>query len=304
MKSVISTPRFVLIFSCYVILLAHVSAEMPGGLKNATISRGQRYREARRLAGTTQHSPSKGLARPDDIIEYFTLEWAGAWQTNIPDSPQGPGTFNAVTAKWRIPAVQLPPNPGSPGKVWEVSAFIGLDGNSLSCPALFQAGTTTYAKLDANGVLQTDVTAFAEWYPTPEIELNSLDLKVGDTVQVRLQLDAGSFSSGKAYITNIRNGLSLTQAVSAPTANDHICGKSADWIVENSPLADGSRAPLVQFFPYIFEGCVAATTNGETTDLTNAAEVIMVDTDNQNAILANPTIVDKNTLQVTYGPGP
>lgn len=292
----ISTPLFVLLFS-YVILLAHASAEVPEGLKNATISHHQRHRVARRLAGKTEHGPShsvKGLDmyRPDAV---GTENWAGAWQANVPG---GAGSFNSISAKWQIPDVQAPT--ADPNTEWQVTAFIGFDGNYKSCDALFQAGTTTYCKLDANGNLQTRAAVFAEWYPANEIELQNFAVKVGDTVQVKLQ--ATTSIAGTVEVINLTNGgASVTFPMSAPSAKDAICGQTADFIVENPVETDGYRPPFAKFSPYYFTECVAGTDTGLTTDLTGATEVVMYDQPNKK-YLATPTIVSKNELKVNYGP--
>lgn len=291
MTPVISAPRLILIllFSS-VILIAHVLAEAPEGLKNSSTSP-----EARRLAArTTIHSrPVTGLDGTFAGVPATTPNWGGAVQANIPS-----GRFDTIHAQWVIPTASLPPGASGEG-VWGVAAWIGLDGIQPPCGGLLQGGSHTYLEVDSSGNQKTGAWIWAQWPPAAPVQFTFEDVQPGH--EIEMTIFASTPAKGHVLVQDLTTRKTLDTELFSAGPDNNLCGLFADWIVEDPyDTSKNKYVPFPVFSPVTFSNCVVDTT---TSQQTNAAGAGLIKLSQNGQVLAPVTKITDTTVKVQYGPG-
>ena len=185
------------------------------------------------LLGSGIASP-RPLSRPENHVRISSMlktgtgpeysdNWAGAYQT-------GSG-ITKVVGVIKVPSIN------DLGNRHAVSAWVGIDGTH-KCDGdsgLLQTG------IDIHGDGQ--IVPWHEWYPDPARDFYEFHISGGDIL--RLTVVATSNTTGTATIENLTSGEHVSHDMEAPP-DAPVCGRTADWIIEDFFTEDGP-APLLDF---------------------------------------------------------
>ena len=131
--------------------------------------------------------------------------------------------------------------------------WIGLDGASSN--TVEQAGTLAWCP----NVDQPPVYfAWWEMYPTNNIQLSSININAGDTINASVSYSGGQYTLG---VSDITNSQSFSQ-VATCTAVGGCQNGSAEWIVERIASSPTEYYPLADWGTVNFESDKASANGG------------------------------------------
>jgi hypothetical protein len=213
------------------------------------------------------HRPRVAVSRPGTrATGWASSNWSGYAVTG--------STYNAVTAKWIVPAV------AASRKATYSSNWVGIDGYNNS--SLIQTGTESdYYNGSAH---------YAAWWeilPAAETVIPSITVKPGDTVTASITKGPGS--SWTITIADGSHSFTTTQTYTGPQS-------SAEW-VEEAPTVGGRVAPLADYGQTTFD---PGTVNGGNPGLIASEGGVMVQKRVQVSTPSNPDR-DTDGFNIAYG---
>lgn len=213
------------------------------------------------------HRPRVAVSRPGTrAAGWASSNWSGYAVTG--------SAYNAVTAKWIVPAAA-----GS-RKATYSSNWVGIDGYNNS--SLIQTGTESdYYNGSAH---------YAAWWeilPAAETVIPSIIVKPGDTITASISKTSGS--SWAITIADGHQSFTTTQTYSGPQT-------SAEWI-EEAPTVGGRVAPLANYGQTTFD---PGTVNGANPRLTASDAGVMVQKRVQVSTPSSPD-ADTDGFNIAYG---
>jgi hypothetical protein len=138
-----------------------------------------------------------------------------------------------------------------------VATWIGIDGHSSAAPGLLQAGVSV--TIDATGAAV--YSAWAEWLSDsvlePPQEISNFPVSAGDSVEVQIWMT--SATTALAVMRNLSSNAAAAPVIVsiANSADLHIAGLTAEWIVERPTLASGALATLADYSTVVFNQALA-----------------------------------------------
>jgi len=180
--------------------------------------------------------PVGGLAQQGNaVVSGQSVNWSG---TSVV-APGTPFTEEAIIGTFAVPSAHVAIGTCSDSWVYS-SIWPGIDGNGSN--DVLQGG----AEVDAlcnNGSTETFYSAWIEWYPLPEVRVNSPAIQPGDLLFVEVWNT--SPTTGYVYFADESTGVTATYSLTAPNGTS-LKGNSVEWIVERPSIGD-SLATLTNY---------------------------------------------------------
>jgi autotransporter-associated beta strand protein len=220
---------------------------------------------------------------------YSSSNWSGYF-ASVPSGD----AFSDISSTWVIPALKAP----SSGTTYSAD-WVGFDGVTDS--TVEQCGTLS----DITSHGRTTYYAWYEFYPANSVEITSLTVHPGDTINAEVIYEAAQSTTGNyAYYFDVSDqttGKSFTDTLFT-SSND--ARSSAEWIDE-APTVGNRQSTLANFGSVAFSNDVAALDGGSDEALGTLSynNIEMVQ---NNAVVATPTLVNSGgeAFTIDYGSGP
>ncbi|KAF2152897.1 concanavalin A-like lectin/glucanase [Myriangium duriaei CBS 260.36] len=231
----------------------------------------------RRATTSTSQSP---IPTPKPLE---STNWAGAALSGT--------SISSVSGTFVVPSLSAPPliSTSSPndGGIW-----LGIDGTS-SCPTILQTGIQFV--YSPNGTANS-YNAWYEWYPLPAVYFphSAIDFAPGD--EVRLAVQAGrTNTSGLAVVENVTRNMTVRhEFVGQPRA---LCGKSAEWIVEDHGPTGERHENFPGFGTVVFNGARAEGVFG--VEGAGAVDMLGLTADNKTTVAVAGSVTGPGQVTIT-----
>lgn len=192
---------------------------------------------------------------------------SSGWSGAVVRLPTGQ-SFRWIEGDFIVPNVDAPSDGSFYSAVW-----IGIDGD----PGIqvMQAGVGCDVSRSGS-LLKSNIYAWWEWFPNPEVGIKNLPVSPGDLITIVLCSTEGQGSTeGTVFIANRTVGMGTSAALMAPD-NLTLLGRSAEWIVE-APNVGGTQAKLADYGEVFFSECDAVTNAGAIVPSGSGDNINMVD---------------------------
>jgi hypothetical protein len=197
-----------------------------------------------------QHRPTRVLAEKKTSLTTGTSispTWSG-YAVTVPT-----GTFtqarSMVFTTLKVPI----PNCTSAGGGYHLSAWPGIDGYNnadVTSPDVLQGGVEMDATCLSPGKARIDKrTAWIEWFPLDEVDVNNFPVNFAEQIQVMVWWDTQK-RLGRVALINVATHKGPVFAL-APPSGTHLLGNTAEWIIER-PGINGQTSTLTPYGQSIF----------------------------------------------------
>jgi autotransporter-associated beta strand protein len=229
-----------------------------------------------------------GATLPENSL-YTSSNWSGYFAS----APSGEA-FSDISSTWVIPSIEAP----SSGTTYS-AAWIGFDGVTDS--TVEQCGTLSY--ISAHG----SATNFAwyEFYPAGLVDITSLTVHPGDTMNAEITYETSESSSGNyAYYFDLSDQTTGGSYTNTLFTSSNDARSSAEWIDE-APTVNGKQSTLANFGSVTFSNDLAALDGGgdQALGALSYNEIEMVQS---SKVVALPSSLNPggDAFTVYYGSGP
>jgi hypothetical protein len=206
-------------------------------------------------------------------------EFNPIWSGGLVFPPTGQ-SFRWITGEWTIPNVSAPV---ADNQTYYCAIWVGIDGDiSVASQDCCQAGINLDVTQDGDNITR-HCTAWCEWYPGPEAEIN-FPVTFGDTVVVTICTSGKGATEATIFFANITanhgTSLILPAGLFPDGSQISLVGDSAQWVVERPQIGDsGNYALLANYAEVFFSGCqaVSYSADGTSSEVVDGGTEIHID---------------------------
>ena len=198
---------------------------------------------------TGSGSGGSGTTTATTATSTTSSNWSGyAAETNLTSAASG--SVTAVSGTWNVPKATA----GSSTSTAYSSVWVGIDGYSSS--SVEQIGTDSDV---VNG--QAQYYAWYEMYPSASVNITSLSISAGDTINASVTYLTSGTHAGQFQLT-ITDASKTNDTFTIYETASSLARSSAEWVVE-APSSTSGILPLANFGSVTFSNATA-TINGKT----------------------------------------
>ena len=177
-----------------------------------------------------------------------------------------------------------------PGSVSTATRAIPLPFSRLAWTLLLLImGPRTTVKIrytmDPQRISSFSRIAWYEWYPDSSYYFSNLDISTGNVI--RATVNSSTSTSGIATIENLTNGQTGVRHLSSTSA---LCGRNAEWIVEDFEDGNGNQVPFANFGTVTFTDAIASGPGTGTYTPDGAIAITLEDPENDYQVLTSVSI--------------
>ena len=218
--------------------------------------------------GTTTTTTTSSNPAPD----YTSSNWSGYLDSGA--------KYTAISGSWQQPAATGNGSTTSADATW-----IGIGGVTTS--DLIQIGTDD--TVSASGAVT--IAAFYELLPNSAININSLNIAAGDTINA--SITETSTNEWTITISDATKSQTFTMNISYTSANS-----SAEWIEEDPEDTSGNLLPFDNYGTVNFSQALT-TANGTSLDLTQAGGQSIAMVNSSNQVISSPSAIGSDGASFT-----
>lgn len=195
-----------------------------------------------------------------------------------------------ILGRWNVPYIDVP-GKAVEGMLYDCCTWVGIDDSDVC-----QGGVQSKVSLEGRAIKRS-IHPFFQWFGnSPMQTVRGIPVTFGDEFSCMICIDVDSATSAAVLFNNITQGVATSiQVVAAKSEGSK--GNQAEWIVERTDAANGSR-PLARFDTVHFTNAVVAT--AELATVVNVGDGQLIDMKENGSIVAKGEPISSTSIDVNY----